>query len=144
MGWELFLSLKEVFLVRKDTNDIVCRSTYEALTLLVNGCYFSQDRAKEMLRLPGKSFDKEFCTVKMSTARRSGHSTALAKIALEHFDKALFLAPTLSMVNHLQEIVHREYTRRNYPVVQPKTKTKNSLIRLRLITDIIILALSIL
>jgi len=69
-------------------------NTYSALKSLIDNCYYAQavypfpvgDTSQH------KGFFKEFCTVKMQTSRRSGHSTALCKVAYEYFNNALILA----------------------------------------------------
>lgn len=46
---------------------------------------------------------KEFCTVRMCTARGSGHTTAICKVAKEYFENAIFLSPTVEMSERLNE-----------------------------------------
>jgi hypothetical protein len=82
------------------------QNTYGALKCLIDNSYYGQ------LSYPPSLYDyrndsshrgyfKEFCTVKMCTARQSGHSTALCKVAWEYFDKVAFLSPNYSMAERL-------------------------------------------
>ena len=50
---------------------------------------------------------KEFCTVRMSCSRRSGHTTAIARVVPEYFNSALILTPKRVMIDSL----HREFSK---------------------------------
>lgn len=82
-------------------------NTYNALKYLIDNSYYAQLAfPKNNLHLTNSlDFDKgyfnEFCTVRMCTARRSGHTTALCRVAKEYFDKVIFLSPNLDMSKKL-------------------------------------------
>lgn len=67
------------------------QKTYIALKNLVDNSWYMQRKAYEngLYKNGSIGFLKEFCTVKMCTARRSGHSTAIARLCCEYFNKAI-------------------------------------------------------
>jgi len=67
------------------------KNTYEALKLLVNNSYYAQNKWYEKPYYDSKAFLKEFCTVKLSTARQSGHTTSALQLCNEYFEKSLYL-----------------------------------------------------
>ena len=76
----------------------IAEGTYVALKTLIETSYYSQVAFKNVSTLNDKkNWLKEYCTIKMTCSRRSGHSTAIAKLIPEYFNRALILAHTLDM-----------------------------------------------
>jgi len=77
------------------------KNTYDALKLLVDNSYYAQISFIPQWGCEEKSYWKEFCTVRLTTSRRSGHTTSVCKLAHEYFDKAIFLSPSLEISKNL-------------------------------------------
>lgn len=71
-----------------------------ALKILIQA---SLEERKYSRGLDGKRFLNEYCTIKMSTARRAGHSHALLNIAML-FEKPMIATPTKFMLDQLEEV----------------------------------------
>ena len=86
---------------RELLNETIWSNTYTALKCLIDNCYYAQltTPCKPLLWFGESpvSYLNEFCTVRMCTARRSGHTTAMCKLANEYFDKVIFLSPNQEM-----------------------------------------------
>ena len=93
--------------------ETIWNNTNQALKLMIENCYLSQVGIKGHPNINHNNYAKEFCTVRFASSRRSGHSTAIAKIALEYFNKALILSPTLDMSRHLYQYFMSELERQN-------------------------------
>ena len=75
---------------------VTFQNTYTSLRCLIDNSYYMQianppasyshDRFET-------SYWHEFCTVRMRTARQSGHTRAMIEIIKEYFDKAFILSP---------------------------------------------------
>lgn len=97
--------MKKQLVDRQLLNEQIWSNTYTALKCLIDNSYYTQ------ISLPSPCYTKEdnagylkeFCTVRMCTARRSGHTMAIFKIAREYFEKFIFLSPTLEMSARLNE-----------------------------------------
>jgi len=88
-------------------------NTYTALKCLIDGSYCTQQTLPSSLteinykdRL---DYWKEFCTIRMATSRRSGHTTAICKIAQSYFNSAIFLSPNLDVSRFLCEAFKKRY-----------------------------------
>lgn len=55
-----------------------------------------------------KAFLKNFCTIKVCSARRSGHSTAIIKSAVD-FERPLILFPNDDMAKNLKKVAKNLY-----------------------------------
>jgi hypothetical protein len=64
-------------------------NTYRSLKGLIDNCYYTQATYPPIVF--DTSYLKEFCTIRMQTARRSGHTTAICQVAYEYFRRALIL-----------------------------------------------------
>ena len=81
------------------------QKTYIALKNLVDNSWYMQTQAyEEGLHQNCSSFLNEFCTVKMCTARRSGHSTAMVRLCCEYFNKAVIFLPTEKMIDNIGQL----------------------------------------
>jgi len=49
-----------------------------------------------------KAFLDQFCTIRMSSSRRAGHSTAIIRMAATLFDNPIITAPSVSIVRHVE------------------------------------------
>ena len=83
----------------KDLNNIGSNS-YTALKYLIENAYCIQTLIFRPLDSAMYNY-KEFCTIRMRSARRSGHTTAMCKVAYEYFNKVIFLCPTIGLANRL-------------------------------------------
>ena len=95
--------MKKQLLSREMVEEKICHNTYQSLKSLVENCYYAQatipsSDGENLI----KSYCREFCTVRLQTARRSGHTIALCKIAHEYFHKALILAPNNNMSQRIR------------------------------------------
>ena len=88
--------MKKNLFRRSMVNDIIWANTYQALTGLIENCYFAQATYPPAIS-DNVGYWKEFCTVRMHTARRSGHTTSICKVAHEYFRKALILTYNLDL-----------------------------------------------
>jgi hypothetical protein len=70
----------------------ICNGTYYALKSLIDSCYYSQVAYRgTACKVNDMAWWKEYCTIRMACSRRSGHTSAIAKVIPEYFDKALIL-----------------------------------------------------
>jgi hypothetical protein len=83
-------------LLMPDLNKKIWDGTYSALKSLIESCYYSQIafHSLETMKNNELAWWKEYCTIKMSSSRRSGHSTVISKVIPEYFDRALILSFT--------------------------------------------------
>jgi hypothetical protein len=103
-------------------NDEIGLNTYTALKLLVRNSYLSQ------LTIPPSPADskadirylKDFCTVKMCTSRQSGHTTAICRLAVEYFNRALFLSPTERITENIMGRICKQLEKENYHITHLK------------------------
>lgn len=58
--------------------------------------------------LGDKDFLKEYCTIKLLTSRQSGHTDSIARLAVKHFDKVMFLTHSLCMSRVLKTRVENK------------------------------------
>ena len=89
--------------------EIVGNRTYSALKALFNNSRdLQKDERIANLRCRDQlSFMKEFCTIKMQSTRRSGHSTAIAKLINEEQRNWAVIAPTLTMNRRIYELTFK-------------------------------------
>jgi len=80
--------------------DKMGENTCMALRGLIDNSHYMQ-LVSSNIKCDGLSYLKEFCTVRMCGPRRSGHSTAICKIAYEYFDKVAFLSYSYDMAGYL-------------------------------------------
>lgn len=80
----------------------------KAINLLIEN---SEEAQHKLVNGPFKNISnlqmaKEFCTVKVSTARQTGHSTAIAQFILNRTkENWIVIAPKLEMVEHVFDII---------------------------------------
>lgn len=114
LGWKGVVPMKKQLVDRSLLQDKIGENTYNALKCLIDNCYYAQ------LVNPLSNYSRshigrelgyfnEFCTVRMCTARQSGHTTAMLKIIKEYFNKAIILSPWLRMSDRLNEIFRKLY-----------------------------------
>jgi len=89
--------MKKQLIDRSLVNDKIWSNTYEALRKLVDNSYYSQLAMPPPVKYTIKAYLKEFCTIRMTTSRQSGHTTAVCKLAHEYFDSAILMSPTYEM-----------------------------------------------
>jgi len=90
---------------------------YLALKYLVEA---SEERQKDFhfdilslqCDISNKQFFKEFCTVRLCSARSSGHSSAIYKLIQNKFEKVVLIYSNISIKNHSESII-REYNIEN-------------------------------
>jgi len=75
-----------------------------ALKILIQASLEERKAADPSLN-GSKSFLNEYCTIKMSTARRAGHSHALLNVAML-FENPMIVTPTRFMLEQLEEVWH--------------------------------------
>jgi len=81
---------------------------YQASIILLEHARQNKPLALEFAKnCPDKSFLKEWCTIRVASARRSGHSVAIAE--LTH----LFKCPVVIFFNQHQAKILKEYTTMN-------------------------------
>ena len=112
---------------RQCLNQTIWNNTYNSLKSLVDNCYYAQITTPPFSEVSDKNYLKEFCTVRMATARASGHSMALIKVALEYFDKVLFLSPTVEMAYRLNQYFVEYCTSGTKGITRIKRRTQNTL-----------------
>jgi len=86
--------------------DKICQNTYFALKALIDNCYYTQlARPPNFEGIGGETQSswREYCTVRLYTARMAGHSTAIRKVAYEYFKKAIILSPKVDMSRQIQD-----------------------------------------
>jgi hypothetical protein len=80
---------------------------YYALKILVDSSTDMQCKMRNHYQnqtiIHPKQWLKEYCTIKMCSARQTGHSSSLLQLAKEHYDNVLFLSPNITMSKRLQE-----------------------------------------
>lgn len=103
-----------------------CENTSLALHLLIENSYFAQREARKGLHsgfLSERAWANEYCTIKLCSSRRCGHSAAIAKIATEYFNHAIFLSPNSTSAVRLKEYVTKELTGGDEPRIISKITT---------------------
>ena len=95
--------------------DKVKENAYEALQKLVENSYYGQLAPRDFSRGPG--FLEEFCTVKMASARGTGHSYSAVKLGMDYFNSALFISPKIDMSRRLMGNFAECYKEANYKIV---------------------------
>ena len=77
---------------------IIVENTYIALKGLVDNSWYGQTLMRRSDFHNGTaSFLNEFCTVRMCTARQSGHTSSIVKLMEEYFSSAIYLTPNRQM-----------------------------------------------
>ena len=106
--------------------NIACENTAKALSMMVENSYFAQREFKDQGLIANKGVWKEYCTIRLCTSRRCGHTTAIAKVATEYFDHAFFLSLSCDISNRLNQAIVKEL----YAQKEPRKlyKVTNSLI----------------
>ena len=96
MGKESFLYPKgDVPVKNRDVLEKTIRdNTFNSLKALIDNTYIMQKYYRLHLSLDNMAKFREFCTVRMCTARRSGHTGAIVRIMYEYFERALVLCPS--------------------------------------------------
>ena len=88
-----------------------CKNTTKALELLIESSKLTQQyfinnpppyQTNNTNNTNNYQYHKEYCTIKMSTARRTGHTTAIINTSLKYFNKTLILAPTLDIATNIK------------------------------------------
>ena len=102
--------MKKQLVDRQLLNERIWSNTCNALKCLIDNSYYAQismpspcSPKQDKTGCLSAGYLKERCTVRMCTARQSGHSTAIFRIAREYFEKVIFLSPTLKMSERLNE-----------------------------------------
>lgn len=73
-------------------------NTTKALELLIESSKSAQQYYIDNLKYTNNyQYHKEFCTIKMSTARGLGHTQAIINTSIKYFNKILILTPTLDI-----------------------------------------------
>lgn len=104
---------KEIESFRKKNNrELVYFSTLSLIEVAINSQeYFTKNCFSNISNL---GFAKEFGTVKICTARGAGHTTAIAKLIKEKFNKVLIIFPQMQMSNMFMK---------NFPDIKDKIIT---------------------
>jgi len=56
-----------------------------------------------------RAFTKEYCTVKISSARMSGHTSSILKIANDCFDKSMIISPKHDQSRMIERAIINDY-----------------------------------
>jgi hypothetical protein len=93
----------------------ICYGTYSSLKSLIESCYYSQVQWRNSAgSFPSEmAICKELCTVRVTCSRRSGHTTAIARVVPEYFNRALILTPKRIMIDILHKAfvdIYSEFT----------------------------------
>lgn len=89
-----------------------CGKLYSSLINLVEIAQEIQTEKQDVMScLPKLKISKEFGTVKLCTARGAGHTSAMAKLIEEKFNKVVLVFPTISMANVFKN---------NFPAIKDK------------------------
>lgn len=84
-------------------NDIY-KNTFQAMELLLKSCHGIQKICGFNACDIHNAYLKEFCTIRMTTARRAGHTMAMFKLIDKYFDKAIVVIHPFMMKHHKQEL----------------------------------------
>jgi len=98
-----------------DMSDSFCNRNFKALECLYLNSKEMQENdiiQKQKCR-DQLSVAKEFCTIKMTTARRTGHSTAIAKFITKHKNNWVIITPVLKQADFLHNMTVNEIKREN-------------------------------
>ena len=80
-------------------------NTYSALKSLVDNSYYVREGFQHQFNVDIEgSYQRDYCTVQLAATRRSGHSTAIVRLTLEYFRKALILYPNLQMAERMRDV----------------------------------------
>lgn len=96
---------------------------YPILRELVNSSLKNQYKyQRNKKQISSLHWLKEFCTIKLSSSRQMGHTTAGLKVMSDYFVKPLFLTPIAHSIHSLEKI-SSELSNDNY---KPEIKFYNS------------------
>ena len=88
---------------------------YPILRELVNSSLKNQYKHKQNKeRMSPVHWLKEFCTIKLSSSRQMGHTTASLKVMSDYFVKPLFLTTIHTTVRAAEQIFHELPLKPNY------------------------------
>jgi len=87
-----------------------CENTAKCLSMLIENSIYAQREMRD-LGMSEKGFLKEACTIKLTSSRRCGHTTAIAKVIPEYFNKAILLTHRMEMAMRLNNCVVEELKR---------------------------------
>jgi len=87
-------------------------NTYTCMKRLLENCLNRQCRLMDnniRTAIEGRDFAKEYCTVKVSSARMSGHTSSILKIANDCFDKSMIILPKLKQTRVVKRTIQIDY-----------------------------------
>jgi len=87
-------------------------NTYTCMKRLLENCLNRQCRVMDNNTrdaIGGRAFTKEYCTVKVSSARMCGHTTAILKIANDCFDKSMIISSKLDQSRRIEHMIQCDY-----------------------------------
>ena len=103
--------MKKLLLTHELFTEKICNGTYSALKLLIESCYYSQISSLIVKGTIGDmAWWKEYCTIRMTCSRGSGHTSALAKVIPEYFNKSLILCVNQDIAERTCGIFARTYS----------------------------------
>lgn len=106
--------------------DQIYQNTYNSLKCLVDGSYYTQHLLTELTCLSSLDYWKQFCTIRFCSARQSGNTTAICKIAKDYFTKVIFLSPSYDMSHCVRDTFYRIYGKKDVTeLLSDKLLTKN-------------------
>ena len=120
-GGKEVVSMKDKLLLESFCGD-PSEVTYLALEGLFFCSWYAQYNAAKkgaIERNGRKSFLKEFCTIKLCTARQSGHTKAIARLAVKYLDKVMFFCPNQGMMEHSKRMIETQLHDKDIRCIKP-------------------------
>jgi len=113
----------------KDKTGInIYRNNYLALELLLVNSKWTQKKIRSDYReLQEGGYLKEFCTIRMTGPRRSGHSHNIIELAMKHFDNAVFISPTKDISDRLFDLMRCYYCYCNSDGIKNQNKKRGTI-----------------
>ena len=121
--------MKKNVISHKMFQDQIWGKTYIALESLIESCYLTQLAIPPNLSGIGgetQSAWREYCTIRMTTSRRAGHTTAICKSALEYFERAAILSYNQNMSKRTKDVFRNIVNK--YPIDNVITKDTSDII----------------
>jgi len=87
----------------------IYKNTFQAMELLLKSCYGIQKIYDFRSSMPANQYLKDFCTIRLQSARRSGHSSAMFNLIGKYFDTVMIIYMNLRQVKIMKQYLrHRD------------------------------------
>lgn len=101
-------------------------NVYQATKLLIESSKESQELNKDKDKERNLNYLKSFCTIKVSTARQCGHTTAIVKLVSE-FERSIVIVPNEHQERAMMKLLLESNNKSNFDLSNSYIKNINEL-----------------